>query len=93
MEMRLLHNCDPRNYPPNVNALFTFRLIGVRVDLLVTEVGMKKQKKHRMLRLTEDAHRVLSELSDKNCRSMTLQAEYIFKQVAKNEKDFVNENK
>ncbi len=54
---------------------------------------MKKQKKHRMLRLTDDAHRVLSELSDKNCRSMTLQAEYIFKQVAKNEKDFVNENK
>ena len=54
---------------------------------------MKKQKKHRMLRLTEDAHRVLSELADKNCRSMTLQAEYIFKQAAKNEKDFVNENK
>jgi len=54
---------------------------------------MKKQKKHRMLRITEDAHRVLSELADKNCRSMTLQAEYIFKQVAKNEKGFVNENK
>ena len=54
---------------------------------------MKKQKKHRMLRLTEDAHRVLSEMADKNCRSMTLQAEYIFKQVAKNEKGFVNENK
>ena len=54
---------------------------------------MKKQKKHRMLRLTDDAHRVLSELADKNCRSMTLQAEYIFKQVEKNEKDFVNENK
>ena len=54
---------------------------------------MKKQKKHRMLRLTDDANRVLSELADKNCRSMTLQAEYIFKQVAKNEKGFANENK
>ena len=54
---------------------------------------MKKQKKHRMLRLTDDAHRLLFELADKNCRSMTLQAEYIFKQVAKNEKGFVNENK
>lgn len=44
---------------------------------------MKKQKqKPKMLRLTDEAHKVLSMISEKNCRSMTKQAEYIFIQYA-----------
>ena len=39
-----------------------------------------------MLRLTEAAHKALSDMADKNCRSMTKQAEYIFTQYEENQK-------